>query len=271
MNGAITTKSGARGSSAGMKGLVRRSLARIGGMLLESYRLGGRALLVAPALVAIAVLPEAAQHVAEIKLNMFVSTEAFRALANDPTRWAFGYAKIAGFLMAILAIARFWSVGTVRATLLVPPSDLLRLIFAIGLTFVAALPFDWARKQGLPVTLDWSLAAVSSVIQAGLLVYIAGALFGDRAMTLSRAFSQSLPTALMITLALAAVFVPSQALHMANHKVAIGSSDAVVWAAMLFDSLWVGLFAALLGSALFAGYASGLTWRGWARRGHAGV
>lgn len=233
-------------------------------MLFESYRLGGRALLVAPVLVALAVLPEAAQHVAEIQLGMFESTDAFRGLANDPTRWAFGYAKVAGFVLAILAIARFWRVRTVRATFLVPPRDLVRLLFAIGLIMAAELPFKWARGQGLPVALDWSLTTVSIVIQAGLLVYIAGALFGDQTMTLKRAFSRYLPTALMITLALAAAFVPAQALHMANHKIAIGGPDVVVWAVMAFDSLLVGLLASLAGSALFAGYSSGLTWRGWA-------
>jgi hypothetical protein len=30
-----------------------------------------------------------------------------------------------------------------------------------------------------------------------------------------------------------------------------------------FYALWIGLFAALVGSALFVGYRTGLTWRGW--------
>ena len=35
---------------------------------------------------------------------------------------------------------------------------------------------------------------------------------------------------------------------------------------MLFDSLWVGIMAACLGTALAVGYAAGPTWRGWTER-----
>jgi hypothetical protein len=40
----------------------------------------------------------------------------------------------------------------------------------------------------------------------------------------------------------------------------------MVWALMAFDALWVGLFAALVGTALFVGARAPLTWRGWRDR-----
>lgn len=251
---AVTTKE---------EGGFMRAARRIGGTIADTYRHGGRAVVAAPLLLAIAVVPEGAQHVAEIRLGMFDSVDAFRALANDPTRWAFGYFKVAGFVIAILAVARFWAVGSIRRALLVPPRDLLRLVVALGLTVAASLPFEWAGRQGLPTALNFALQAVSAVIQTGLLLYVAAALFGDRDVTLRTAFTERWPSALVMTLAAAAAFIPAQALHMANHKLAMAQAAPVVWMLMAWDALWVGLLAALVGSALYAGYGCGLTWRGW--------
>lgn len=238
----------------------------IGSAILDTYRLGGRMFVAAPLMLAIAMVPEFVQHVAEIKLGMFASADAFRSLANDPTRWSFGYAKVTGFVLAILFTARFRAVGSVRTAFLIPPRDLLRLVLAIALTFVAALPFEWLGKQALPPALDWTAQAVSALVQSGLTVFVAAALFGDREMTLAGAFGRYLPTALMIALLAAVAFVPSQALHMANHKLALGQPAALVWALMIWDTLVVGLLAGLVGSALWVGYRSGATWRGWAPR-----
>lgn len=233
--------------------------------IAETYRLGGRTLVAAPLIVAIAVIPEFAQHVAEIGLGMFDSRAAFAALANDPTRWAFGYAKVAGLVLAILFTARFWALGSVRRALLVPPGALLRILLAIGVTMLAELPFEWLRGRGLAPAADIAALVVSALIQAGLLVWLIAALVEDRAVTLGTAFMRRWPTALVIALLLALAFVPAQALHMANHRLALGQPDAVVWALMIFDSVLVGLLAALAGSALLAGYRTGASWCGLSR------
>lgn len=190
---------------------------------VETYWLGGRSLVAAPLIVAIAVVPETAQHVAEITLGMFESRDAFKALAEDPRRWAFGYAKVAGLVIAIVAITRFWAVGSVRGALLMPPSTLLRLGIAIGLTLLAELPFNWLREQGLPPAANIGATAISAVIQLGLLVYLVAVLVDDRTLTLRAAFTERWPTALVMLPLLALAFVPTQALHMANHAVAIGA------------------------------------------------
>ena len=72
-----------------------------------------------------------------------------------------------------------------------------------------------------------------------------------------------LPAGIFLSVLAATAFGPAQALHMANHKLAMGQPLATVWALMAFDALWVGLFAALVGSAVFVGVKTGLTWRGW--------
>jgi len=238
-------------------------IAAIGRAIWDSYRRGAKAITAAPALLAIAIVPEFAQHVAEIHLGMFVSGDAFHAHGNDPLRWAFGYPKVAGFLITILMVARFWAVGSVKRALLVPPGALLRLVAAIIVSGALAWPFSWLGGQGLPMAVNMPNQAVSLVIQAGITIYMIGALLEDRSITPRRAFTALLPASLIVTLLLVLAFAPAQGVHLANHKLAIGRPTVIVWALMIFDSLWVGFFAALTGSALFVGYRTGLTWRGW--------
>jgi len=239
------------------------ALRRIVGDIRKIYRRGGRAVIAVPLLTAIAVLPEAAQHIVEIKLGMFDSREAFRALANDPTRWAFGYVKLAGFWIAILGFARFHARGALRQVPLVPPAMLLRVAIGVALGFGAGVGLDRIGAAiGVPA-IGTLLTVVSFVFQTGLLLYIVAALIEDRDMTLRRTFTQRFPTAALLTLYMVIAFAPAQLLHMANHRFALGQATPVVWALMTFDALWIGLFAALVGAALFTGARARLTWREW--------
>ena len=228
-----------------------------------TFRLAALTVLRAPAILAVAVLPELAQHAAEIHLGMYDSKQAFRAAAEDPLRWFFAYPKMAGFVLAILLAARFWALGSVRRAFLIGPRDLVKLVFAIALTVAAELPFKWLKEASGSPVLDMGLMAASIAVQAGLLVYLVGALVGDPENRLRSAFTRRWPTALLLALLAALAFIPGQALHTGNHLVAFGLHPASVWALMLFDSLWVGLMAAGLGSALFVAYRAGPTWRGW--------
>lgn len=62
----------------------------------------------APLIPLLVVVPEAIQHVAEIRIGMFDNIEIARTVADDPRRMVWGYLKIAGLVLAILAGARFW-------------------------------------------------------------------------------------------------------------------------------------------------------------------
>ncbi len=242
---------------------VAGAILGMGRAIVETYRLGGRAVKAAPLVLAIAIVPEFLQHITEIHLGMFVSVEQFRALANDPLRWGFGYAKVAGFVIAILAVARFWSVGSMRRTLLVPPMTIVRVVAGMVVGLVAAWPFMWLGKQGISPAINVPLQIVSTVIQGGFWIYVVGALIEDPLATPRRAMTSLLPAGIVLSVLAAVAFGPAQALHMANHKLAMGQPSAIMWALMVFDALWVGLFAALVGSALFVGVKTGLTWRGW--------
>lgn len=232
--------------------------------LRAAYRLGGRAMPAAWPLVALAVLPELLQHVVEIRLGMFASLESFRAHADDTLRWSFGYAKVAGFMLAIFAIARFWAKdGSMRGVFRMPRWAIGRLSLSIVLGIVLSLPFKALEGRGVAVGAVATL--VSLAIQIVLSVYMVGALVEDRSASLRWSATAGWPRALFMALLLAAVFAPCQALHMADHRLAIGAPTAVVWALMLWDAVFLGLFAALLGAATFVGYCYGPDWRGWDR------
>jgi hypothetical protein len=237
-----------------------------GAAIVSTYRLGGRMWLAAPAILAIAVVPEMAQHAAEIHVGMFDSRAGAIAAEHDPLRWTFAYPKIAGFVIAILATARFLSLGSVRRALLIGPGNLARLALAIALTLLVELPADWLKERSASGLVDGLATAALIVAQAGLLVYVVGALIDDRTNSLRRSFTERWPTALLLTLLAALAFVPAQALHMYNHMLAIGQHPAIVWALMVFDSLVVGLIAALVGAALHVSYRAGPTWSGWTER-----
>jgi hypothetical protein len=232
--------------------------------LLATYRLGGDAVIAAPLIVALAMLPELIQHAVEIKLGMFESLAMFRAHGADALRMGFGYAKVAGFTLAILGVARFWAVGGVLTqTIKVPLRDVGRLALAIALAVIQSVAFRQMQAQDIAPA--WLLATASLIFQASLSLYMVGAVLGDERATLRWTLTNGWPRALFMTLLLAATFAPCQMLHTANHRLAIGSPAAATWALMAFDGLFVGLFAALVGSAMYVGYRFGPSWRGWDR------
>ena len=224
----------------------------------EVYRKGGALPVLAPAIFAAAVLPEAAQHVAEIELGMFASREAFMAKAADPARMLLGGVKIAGLVLCVLLTARFWQCGSVKGALLMPRRDLGRTLFALAIGLAASLPAEWAAGTGQPPLVYWTVVPASWILSFLLLVYLVGALLGDRDMTLRAALTRGwkvLPPLALLTIA---AFWPATKAHMWLHKLAIGASPATVWSLMAVDALLVGLLATLLGSALAVSYGIGV-------------
>lgn len=209
---------------------------------------------VGPILVALVVVPEFAQHVAEIHLGMFDSVAAAKLAGNDPLRWAFGYAKIAGLVLTFIASARFWwcrvhggrwyDIRRLAWVRLVIGFVLFMAIGSIGELF--ALIAD--RKAPVAVSIVFSLLSLPF-----LFVMLAG-LFGDRATPMKALIAKSWPWLLLLALLLPLLFAPLSWLHGMNHRWAMGAPDAVVWALMIFDSLVVGLMASSVGAALFVTY-----------------
>ncbi len=209
---------------------------------------------VGPLVVALVVLPEFAQHVAEIHLGMFDSRAAAQVAGSDPLRWAFGYAKIAGLVLTFIASARFWWCRTHGGRWY----NLRQIGWGrLLLGFVLFMAIGSVTELVQPLT--GQKAPIAAVVIASLLslpflfVMLAG-LFGDRVTPLRALIVNSWPWLLLLALLLPLGFAPLSWLHGMNHKWALGASDIAVWALMIFDSLVVGLMASLVGAALFVAY-----------------
>ncbi len=226
----------------------------IGRAIIDLLRHGFSMFWIAPLVVAIPVLPELVQHIAEIQLGMFESKEAFAALAQDPTRWAFAYWKLAGLALGFFAAARFlWCAAHGGTWYDVRQIAWVRFIGGLVLFFVIGSVrqiLELATGIVLPEELDWVLSVVSI---PALFLALAG-LFGDRQTTVQAMMRYSWPFVLLLVALAAVGFAPLQVLHGWNHDWAFGAHPVLVWALMIFDSLVVGAIAALVGAAMFIGY-----------------
>jgi hypothetical protein len=230
-------------------------IAEVGRAVAEVYRKGFTLILAAPAVAAIAIVPEFVQHVAEIQLGMFASRDAFVALQADPARMAFGVAKVAGLVLCMLAAARYWAcAGSVKRTFAMPLKDVGRTLFALALNLVVSLPQVLTKAAGLPTMLEYAIVAASWILSLLLLAYAVGAVIGDREMSLARSLRRGWRFVPWIALLGAVAYLPAFALHMGAHWLAIGASAPVVWLVMALDALVVGLLATLVGSALYVAY-----------------
>ncbi|MBY6216771.1 hypothetical protein [Qipengyuania aquimaris] len=217
---------------------------------------GGTSLFwVAPIIPLIAIVPEFVQHIAEIRMGMFESRVAFSALANDETRWMFGYAKIAGLFIAILAAARYW--GGLRESWwdlrnIAWKPFLIAVVLQIALAGLLA-----GLEQVVPSSIKDVVDLAIMILTLPLLVYLVGPILGDHTMTLKRAYSSGWVKAIAIGVFGFLAFWPAQQLHGLNHEWAFGAAAWQVWALMIWDTLLVGLMACWMGSALAAGYLFG--------------
>ncbi len=233
---------------------MKAGLKRAGRALARLYPMGISMLWKAPLVLALVVVPEFIQHVAEIQLGMFDSREAFAALALDPTRMVFGYAKIAGLVLTFIAAARFWGARE-RGVPWYRLSDIDWRRFGLGFLLFGLLPVAPVMVESrIGETNAQIVGIVITILLLPALFLMLAGLFGDRTTPVRAMWRRSWPWAILTVLLLVLAFMPAQWLHGMNHRWALGADPAVIWALMIFDSLLVGLLAGLTGTALYLGY-----------------
>ena len=225
-----------------------------GRALRDLYPKGLSLFWLAPFVLALVVVPEFLQHVAEIRLGMFESREAFTAFAEDPTRMAFGYVKIAGLVLTFLASARFWWTRE-HGGHWANPGTIAWGRLLLGLLLFMAVPVlpDLVKGRVEPWLYHASVWGLMLLMLPMLFLLLAG-LFGDRQTPAAAMWRRAWPWVLLTAVLVALAFGPAQWLHGMNHRWALGASPVLLWALMIFDSLLVGLLAGLTGTALFLGY-----------------
>lgn len=228
--------------------------------LIDLYPKGVSLLWLAPLVMTLVILPELAQHVVEVRLGMFDSREAFIALQADPTRMAFGYVKIAGLVLTMLASARFWAARS-AGRFWYDVRDIAWKRLALGLLVfggIPAIPELALNQLGRPAT-DALGIGLSILLLPMLFVMLAG-VFGDRDTPLRDIVVRGWPWLILTAILLVAGFVPASWLHSMNHQWALGAGPVLLWALMIFDSILVGLIGALVGTALWLGYDGFVRW-----------
>jgi hypothetical protein len=206
----------------------------------------------APLLLLPILLAEGAQHVAEIQLGMFASREAFQSLAADPTRMAFGYAKLAALLMSMLIVARAVALGSAQRALRPAWRSLGMLAALIALTF--ALDSGFKSEAARAIAPDMALQGINMVLQSALMILILAALFEDSWPMLRAARWRAVGAFLLSGLLAALALLPMQLVHSLNHSWALGGGVPLIWGLMAFDTVWVGLMALMVGSSMAIGW-----------------
>ena len=235
---------------------MKAGLIRAWQALLRLYPMGISLLWKAPLVLALVMVPEFLQHVVEIQLGMFGSRDAARAIGNDPLRWAFGYAKVAGLVLAFLAAGRFWAARD-RGAFWYRLSDIAWGRFALGFLLFGLLPAAPALVEAQigKSSADIIGIGLTILLLPALFLMLAG-LFGDRTTSVRAMWRRAWPWAILTALLVSLAFMPAQWLHGMNHRWAFGADPMVVWALMIFDSVLVGWLAGLTGTALYLGYAA---------------
>lgn len=229
--------------------MIRETFALFGQTLRDGLRIWW----LAPLIPALVVAPEFIQHIAEIRIGMFESKEAFRLLADDPRRMVWGFLKIAGLLLAILAAVRFWGAAeqgqkwwNLRGI------HWKALGIAAVLMALTSVP-EWLLTGRVSEQAALAVTAVITLATLPLIVYLVRALAGGEPLPLKTAFTRGWWPSLRILLFAAATWMPLQWLHGQTHVWAMGQPDALVWALMAFDALLVGLLATMAGTAFHHG------------------
>lgn len=209
----------------------------------------------APLIPLLVVAPEAIQHVAEIRLGFFASPAHAAAVADDPRRMVWGYLKIAGLLLAIIAAIRFWGARGRSARwwdvrgIAWPP-----VLLAAVLIALTSLP-EWLLQGRISSGAATVVSALITLATLPVFVLLAAGLAGDREATLGGVFRTGWLAALRMAVFLVLTWVPLAWLHGMNHSWAMGAPAPAVWALMAFDSLVVGLLAMAAGTAIHHGLA----------------
>ncbi|PEQ11564.1 hypothetical protein B2G71_15650 [Novosphingobium sp. PC22D] len=231
-------------------------IARFGRLLAATSRDSLQLFRLAPLIPLVAVLTEFAQHVAEVRIGLFVDSDSFNRLSRDATRLAWGDLKITGLMIATFLAARCWVNRRDRRPWWSMASIAWRpLLVGFVLMTLASVPLT--PGFGLPPGLVLVLSLAVIVLTLPLMVLAMAGLLGDREMSLARVYRGGWGRGLRIIALTAVGFVPLQLLHLGNHVLAIGQGEAVVWAIMVWDSLVVGLIAMFMGTAMHHGYLGG--------------
>jgi hypothetical protein len=216
------------------------------------YQTAWRCLWLLPLLFLISPVVEMAQHVVEIRTGMYDSLAAAKAVADDPLRMAFGFAKAIA-----LTLPGFWFVRLMafhdpaRAARLEQPAiGLWLVLFTLGVAEQAYLLFGPPIGQVLGLSgraaiyVGPILSGIWAVVGIYLTAWAIAWPLGNRAIGPIRSFSIMTGSFWRTLGYLVACILPLMVLHYALGYLAIALTPTWLdWPVLVIDALVVGLLA----------------------------
>jgi hypothetical protein len=210
--------------------------------------------LACPLLFALPVIVEFIQHAIEMRIGMYDSIAAAKAVEAHGARLAWGMVKTLSLTLAGYWVARFLLMreGAAAARRL-DPAAVRRyawvMLWGLGLTALTLWGADAMRAAGLgayAMRAGITLFLLSFILNVMLAPWMVGAALGNDEPGFLRAIrlvGRDVWWGLLFTLA---TVLPPMALHYACAILAIGAAPAAAWAVLAFDSVLVGYLGAII-------------------------
>ena len=216
------------------------------------YQTAWRCAWLLPLLFLISPAVEMAQHVVELRAGMYDSVAAAKAVAEDPLRMTFGFAKIIALGLPGYWFVRLMAFGDpARAARLEQPAiGLWLVLFALSTVEQGYALFGppVGRSLGLSgqaaIYVGPILSALWTIVSIYLFAWVIAWTLGNRAIGPIRSFSIMTGSFWRTMGYLVACVLPLMALHYALSYLAIALTPAWLdWPVLLIDALVVGLLA----------------------------
>ena len=212
--------------------------------LSDIYRGSARTIRALPLLALVPVVFELLQHVVEVRIGMYASLDAAKALEHDPARMALGMAKIIGITLPVYWTARYLATADRRFAARFDPRA--AGLFGLVLLFqaaTAAISLFVLPQTGTVTLISF---AAGLVLGALLAAWYAAAPLGNARLG-PIASARLIAPLLVSTIALSVVaMLPLMIVHYAFAAVALVGPKAALWPALIVDSLLVGWLASVL-------------------------
>ena len=213
------------------------------------YRGSGRTMRALPLLALVPVVFELLQHVVEVRIGMYASIDAAKALEHDPARMALGMVKIIGITLPVYWTARFLATGDRGFAARFDPRA--AGLFGFVLLFqvaTAALQLFVLPQTGTVVVISF---AVGLIIAALLAAWYAAAPLGNARLGPIGSARLMAPVVISTMVLSVAAMLPLMIVHYGFAAVALLGPKAALWPSLIVDSLLVGWLASILAATAY--------------------
>ena len=202
-----------------------------------------------PLLAFVPVVFELLQHLVEVRIGMYESIDAAKALEHHPARMALGLVKIIGITLPVYWTARFLATSDRSFAARVDPKAV--GLFGLVLLFqtaMAAIQLFLLPQTGTIVLISFAAGLPIGALLAAW--YAAAPLGNDRMGPIGSARVMAPLVISTMFLSIVAMF-PLMVVHYGFAALALLGPKAALWPSLIVDSLLVGWLASVLAATTY--------------------